>query len=273
MPIPILSRTSNILRRHLSERGHYRRKRDWLMSIYNRLLIHLRGLPLPGRSTVWQITPAALDHPLYLRLASSDWYVMEEVFFNDEYGPLLKQGFGDVTTVLDLGTNIGMSVRLWQKAWPGAQIVAVEPDAANIEMAKRNAAGSAKTPHFIQACVAGAPKTVHLDRSHTEYGFRMEEGASGGEAIEAITIPEILRRASAPRIVDLLKCDVEGAEAEIFGDCQEWIARVRMLAVEVHAPYSAAALLSDLARAGAMPIWQHLVDKGDVAVVFAKLRQ
>ena len=38
-----------------------------------------------------------------------------------------------VDTVLDLGANIGASVRLWQETCPLGWIVAVEPDANNVE--------------------------------------------------------------------------------------------------------------------------------------------
>jgi len=152
--------------------------------------------------------------------------------------------------------------------WPTARILAVEPDHENIKMARRNADIPGKSTMFVQACVAGTARKVHLDRSHDEYSFRMQEGADASEAIDALTVPQLINQAGFEGRIDLLKCDVEGAEAEIFANCRPWISRVRFLAVEVHAPYTAGALLADLQRASVLSIWHEIVDKGDVAVVF-----
>jgi hypothetical protein len=49
--------------------------------------------------------------------------------------------------------------------------------------------------------------------------------------------------------VDLLKIDIEGAEAEIFANCQTWISRIKNLMIELHSPYSEDLFLNDLKRA------------------------
>ncbi len=245
------------------------------MSVYNRLLIHLRRLPLPGRQKTWAVRLKGNPNPLYVRLGTSDWYVLEEIFLNDEYGPLVKFDLKNVNRVLDLGANIGMSVRLWQTLWPVAKIAAVEPDANNLRMAKLNAIYSeSPSAVFLQACAAGKVRPVHLNRDHDEYGFQMRDGAADGESIPAMTIEKLCRLAQwaneddAPPLIDLLKCDIEGAEAEVFAQCAAWAPHVRYFAVEVHAPYTADALLADLRRAGVLPIRESIISKGDLAVVF-----
>jgi hypothetical protein len=50
--------------------------------------------------------------------------------------------------------------------------------------------------------------------------------------------------------IDLLKCDIEGSEAELFANCAPWIDRVRNLVIEVHPPYSPALLHQHLRAAG-----------------------
>ena len=47
-------------------------------------------------------------------------------------------------------------------------------------------------------------------------------------------MPSILREFNIST-VDILKVDIEGAEAQVFGPgCEEWLGRVRSLVVEVH---------------------------------------
>jgi FkbM family methyltransferase len=239
------------------------------MSLYNRLLIHLPSIPLPARRRIFSLELVNQRHPIQVRLGTSDWYVVEEIFITGEYQPLLdRPPGGSISTVLDLGANVGISVRLWQSVWTGAQIAAVEPDPANIEMARRNALPISPAPVFVQACVAGRARTVHLNRTSNEYSFRMMDGNENGEEIAALTVPQICERAGLSGEIDLLKCDVEGAEAEVFADCAAWAHRVRHMVVEVHAPYTPAKLLDDLARAGVSPAWHQVISKGSFSVVF-----
>ena len=48
-----------------------------------------------------------------------------------------------------------------------------------------------------------------------------------------------------------MKCDIEGAERELFARCRPWIHRVRNLLIEIHGDYTADVLLKDLIANGA----------------------
>jgi FkbM family methyltransferase len=262
-----------IVQRSWSDRVHYARRSDWLLSIYNRVLLHLPSIPMAGRRRERQVRVNGLQSPLHIRLDTSDWWVMEEIFIAGEYEPLIRHGLSDIRFVLDLGSNIGMTVRRWQSLWPDACVVAVEPDPDNLHLAQRNAiTPSDRPPIFVQACVAGHSRIVHLQRAtNVEYSFEMRDGAAeGGEAIEALTVPQICQRAGHDGLIDLLKCDIEGAEEELFRECAPWIGRVRYLAVEVHEPYSRQNLIDALKQAGAKLKWVGYEDKGPTGVVFAE---
>ena len=248
-----LGRISHIARRHWGDRAHYATAGGWLLSIYNRTMIHAPLLHLPGRHRVKSVHLTTTPEPLLVRLGTSDWYAMEEVFLYGEYAPIARD-VRAAGTILDFGANVGMSIRFWRMTYPGARVVAVEPDPGNLAMARRNAAGDANVT-LLHACVAARPRTVVLDRrSGSEYAFRMTEAgdqARGADAVDALTVPQVLERGGITGEVDLLKCDIEGAEAELFADCADWIGRVRALAVEVHDPYTVERLQDDLRRAGA----------------------
>ena len=64
-----------------------------------------------------------------------------------------------------------------------------------------------------------------------EWGYRMIAAADG--AIPVITMPRLLADAGIDEI-DVLKCDIESAEAELFAECRRWIERVRTMNVECH---------------------------------------
>ena len=66
----------------------------------------------------------------------------------------------------------------------------------------------------------------------------------GGE-IDVITMPSLLDDAGFSH-VDVLKCDIEGAEAEVFADCKSWISRVDAMSVECHSDVIATDALLDV---------------------------
>jgi FkbM family methyltransferase len=230
----------------------------------------LRQVQLRGETT-----------PVWVRLGSSDWYVMEEIFLHGEYGPLQSQPPAQVRNVVDLGANVGMSTLLWLKLFPGARIVAVEPDAENFQMIRRQLQGVSGASGVIpiRACAAGRARTVRLTSGTAEWAFSMKEveagkvggkvaGGEGLQEVPALTMPQILAEANMTGPIDLLKCDIEGAEAELFDDCAQWIGRVRYLAIELHAPYTVERLVSDLKRNGAKLSVLQRQDKGDLQVLF-----
>jgi FkbM family methyltransferase len=179
--------------------------------------------------------------------------VLEEIFARGEYNPLLDAELEGVRQIVDLGANIGLTVRLWRRSYPDARIIAVEPDQGNLALCRRNVA-EAGDPNvdLVHACVAGTPRRVFLRRDQGEWAISMsDEAATGGPTVDALTMPQLLERAGAVQSVDLLKCDIEGAEQELFADCGAWIGSIRNMLIELHHPYTSAMFLDDLRSAGA----------------------
>src|SRR5262249_38864386 len=64
-----------------------------------------------------------------------------------------------------------------------------------------------------------------------KWSFRVRSGSG----CRAITFPTLLRETRFEE-VDILKVDVEGAEREIFSNCN-WMVKVELLAIELHDRY------------------------------------
>ena len=248
----------SIVADRLRERGAFEDWWGWCASLYDRLLLRCPAAGLPFRRRLVSVRVAGTTAPIAVRMGTSDLRTVGEVFLRHEYAEVLARIRHRVNVVIDLGANIGCSVRLWQERFPGARIVAVEPDAENLAVCRRNVAlrGSEPEVLLVEAAVAGRSRLVTLDRRCEEWSFRIAEidtdGRRAGEegAIPALTLPDILARASVREDVDLLKCDIEGAEAEVFAECGSWLHRIRRLVVEVHAPYGREQLLEDVRRGG-----------------------
>jgi FkbM family methyltransferase len=180
--------------------------------------------------------------------------VLEEVFFDGEYDLARTLDRQQIRTVVDLGANVGYSVVIWKQLFLHARVIAVEPDPGNLAVCRRNVHG---LPHvtIVEGCVSGQTKRVTLDRSSgEEWGFRIGQTVSPADdlSVQAYSMPDLLRSFAGGLVeIDLLKCDIEGAEADVFADCRDWIGRVRHMIIELHHPYRSAAFLADLDRAGA----------------------
>jgi FkbM family methyltransferase len=202
-----------------------------------------------------QLRLKSVPTPLTLRRTNSDFYVVRDVFENDDYGAVRKMHLPPDATIVDLGANIGVTSVYFASLYPASRIVAVEPDPDNADLLARNAAGliAAGRLSIVRAFAAATDGHAGIDRSDQSWGFKKTDLASAsGDAtatIPCVSMATLLDRHPVGTI-DLLKVDIEGSEAELFADCAAWIHRVRNLIIEVHAPYTPALLHQHLRAAG-----------------------
>jgi FkbM family methyltransferase len=204
------------------------------------------GLSLPLR-------PRSLSRSIYLRMGHSDIRVAIDNFYNGEYAKVEEMGLSDKPVIFDLGANIGLSALLFLSWWPEAQIISVEPDAANLKMLKRNCRSELSTSNLqeVYGFVAARDGAAGIDRSSDSWAFKKADlsPAGNGESIPCISIPSLMQQFNIENI-DLFKCDIEGSEAELFAHCKPWINRIKNMVVETHPPYSLQDLYKDLQQAG-----------------------
>jgi FkbM family methyltransferase len=192
-----------------------------------------------------------LPTPLTLRRTNSDIFVVRDVFESEDYGFVRKMGLPENANILDLGANIGLASLYFASLFPKSSLLAIEPDSANCDLLERNCQPliSSGRLKLVRAFAGGADGSAAIDRSDQSWGFKKAGPAqAGNESIPCLSVPTLLGICPMEQI-DLLKCDIEGSEAELFADCSSWIHRVRNLIIEVHPPYSTDQLQADLRRA------------------------
>jgi len=176
------------------------------------------------------------------------------VFGEASWAPAAGRGPA-VDAVLDLGANVGLSMRVWQAAFPDARIIGVEPDAGSLAVAGENVRRGVRPERvsLVHGAIAARSGVCYLERNRGgAWASRASpRPAVGAEAVAGYSVPDLLARHGVGSRDMLVKCDVEGAERELFASCASWIGRVARLAVEVHEPYTAADLLEALDRSGA----------------------
>lgn len=191
-------------------------------------------LPKTG---VFDLSARHADHPLRCRAGTSDIDVFKHIFVLREYEP-----FDDLVNpklIIDCGANVGMSTAYFLTRFPGAKVVAVEPDPGNFQQLLHNTEPYGDRVHTVQAGVWS--KRVGLKFIENKQGDGRAWAVSVAEVnpqeqadLQAISIDELLKASGQERIT-LLKIDIEGSEQALFlQGFERWLDKVDHLVIELH---------------------------------------
>ncbi|PQJ34739.1 hypothetical protein BSZ35_09130 [Salinibacter sp. 10B] len=186
-----------------------------------------------------------LDFPLYCRPGTSDYVTFQEIFVQDggEYTDFLPSVREPVEYILDLGTNVGFSIGFFVREWPQAQVTGVEPYTPNVRMAEKSLApliesGQVTICHALVGTETGQAALASGGAGGAnELRKCADPSSESREILERVPVrpvTEILDEERPEGAIDILKCDIEGGEGEVFSKCAPWIHRVRHLVVELH---------------------------------------
>jgi FkbM family methyltransferase len=188
----------------------------------------MRGGGRIGRYTL----RGAAAAPFSVRHGTPDAEVLHEVVLDNTLqppAPVAAQldALGRPPVILDLGANVGLSAAWFAARWPGARVICVEPDPANLEVLADAAGRSGGAWTVIGAAAAAREGSLQLATT----GFALSHVADAGDtrvpAIDAFALIERERP-------DLLKVDVEGSEWDLLDDARVASLAVPAVVMEVH---------------------------------------
>ena len=90
---------------------------------------------LSGRLHTISFRPDNLPHPIYVRVPSSDVDAYDQIFLQAQYQFDVKQS---PRVIIDAGANVGLAAIYFAHRFPTARIFAIECEASNFEILKRN---------------------------------------------------------------------------------------------------------------------------------------
>ncbi|HSD16770.1 MAG TPA: FkbM family methyltransferase [Thermomonas sp.] len=145
-------------------------------------------------------------------------------------------------TVLDLGAYSGLTSIVFSELVGGSgTVVAVEPDAINQVAVEINLANysrlTGRSVHFLRGAVWTDANGLDFS-AEGNMGSSAESIVGGNRTknlnrVDTLTLSGIVEKYSLGR-VDFIKCDIEGAEAEIFKDAAFFAKFKPRLIVETH---------------------------------------
>jgi FkbM family methyltransferase len=172
-----------------------------------------------------------LKQKILLRSNTSDINVFAEIFLFQDYNfklPIKPK------TIVDAGANVGYSSLWFSQKYPSAQIIAIEPEYSNYQLLLRNTGNCDRIQILEKGLWNKSTKLKIINEGGSKYGFVTEEVETGG--IETCTVGELLGMFEELGLntIDVLKVDIEGAEKEVFSGEREWLAKTKIVILELH---------------------------------------
>lgn len=143
--------------------------------------------------------------------------------------------------IIDAGANLGLATCYFKTRYPGATVLAFEPDPRMCALYARNVrengfdavtlkttalAGQKGMARLFGDVAAAAPHALG-NSLREEWGMQQPDSAAADVRTEPLS-PYL------DRTVDLLKLDIEGMEAEVLSESASCLGRVRQIRMEVH---------------------------------------
>lgn len=161
----------------------------------------------------------------------SDYGLFCEIFIDSPYSP---EQYADVTTILDLGANVGVSALYFRLLYPDARIHSFEPDPANVEQLRHNARYLGDvTIHEYAVSGENGEISFYIDPHRGSSSSTQKHRDRQQEIIVETKTLESLFEELALDKVDILKFDIEGSEEAVFTNFRKFD-KIRFLFGEIH---------------------------------------
>ncbi|HEY3875893.1 MAG TPA: FkbM family methyltransferase [Candidatus Kapabacteria bacterium] len=161
-------------------------------------------------------------------------YLFREIFLEGSY---LFESNTESPTIVDCGSNIGMSILFFKMIYPKSQIIGFEPDPATFETLQSNiecnALAGVKVYPFALSGGDGMIDFYHKDDDAGSLLMSIHKIRMGGERI---VVPTRKLSSFVTGPIDLLKMDIEGAEEEVIKElvASNVLSFVQQMFIEYH---------------------------------------
>lgn len=175
--------------------------------------------------------------PFLIRCPTSDIAACDQVFYKQEYDFRVSR---EPQVIVDAGANIGLASIAFATRFPSARVIAIEPEESNVELLRSNTRNYANV-EVLHGALWYRDELLHVvDPGFGKWGFvtesavsRRPAGFTGAQKTQGVSVPTLMAEFGIQHI-DVFKIDIEGAEKEIFANCNDWIGRTEAIIVELH---------------------------------------
>jgi FkbM family methyltransferase len=171
---------------------------------------------------------------------SSDFAVFKSVIIDKQYSLNFQLKGNEQKVIIDAGANCGYTTIFFKDSFPNSFIYAVEPCQSNFEFLKANIQLNKLVDlKIINKALWYENDFLTLDmsfRDGLEHSVRTVKDVNNKFIIPAISLKNLINEFHIKNI-DILKIDIEGAEAEIFDKdkhLSDFLKITKNIAIEIH---------------------------------------
>ncbi|MDF2190018.1 FkbM family methyltransferase [Paraflavitalea sp. CAU 1676] len=168
-----------------------------------------------------------------LRTYAGDLTIFYDIWWRKIYD-LPESLVHSSSTIIDLGAHVGMTSLYFSLQFPQATIYAVEADAHNYELLCKNLSPEIENGRLtpLLAAIHENNSPVYLQKSQFSYNTQVSSLPTA-HPIPGLTLDQLIADHGLTRI-DILKIDIEGAEAFLLQSSQQWLSITRHILIELH---------------------------------------
>lgn len=186
------------------------------------------------RAGKFYIRPNTTDDQAFIQVFQRRQFDFSEhrqfALAHNAYDSILNSG--RIPVIIDAGANVGAASIWFARQFPGARIIAVEPDPDNARMCRLNTKAISNVS-VIEAAIGSEHGRVSLaNPSNEAWSVRTHRNVDG--EVATYTIPDLVSTVKEPAELFLAKVDIEGFEDDLFSKNTEWLDVVAVLIVEPH---------------------------------------
>lgn len=164
---------------------------------------------------------------------NSAWTLTNEILVNEEY---FFESLSSKPLIIDCGTHVGLGVHFFKRLYPSARIIGFEPnpDIRKIALANIDDLGLTGVEVLPYALTNKNGPVEFFVANLDSMASSLEERPRPNETYEKLEVEGRCLSAWLQEPVNLLKLDIEGAEAEVIQECEGSLHNVRYVFIEYH---------------------------------------
>jgi FkbM family methyltransferase len=194
---------------------------------------------------VVRIQLPGIRHPVYLRPGTTDSLEIHATLILKTYDHPAPR---EPRLIVDAGANIGDTAIWYLNRFPGAHVIAIEPDPDNFRILQMNCEPYGGRVELVHAGLWYKDTQLGLVDWRDKNSIRVTDDApADGSGIQGVSLHSL----TGSQQIDIFKCDIEGAELELFEHRpQQWLDRVETMLIDIHGDAAERSVLQAAREAG-----------------------
>jgi len=150
----------------------------------------------------------------------------------------------DSPAILDLGSNIGLSILFFKSLFPKSYILGLEADPVIFKYLKNNVYENGCSDVVLLNKAAWHKKELLSFSSDSADGGKVSKQKNSNSSVEGVDIASILSK----KKFDFLKMDIEGAEKFVLPACGRFLNDISYIYIEYHSESGEPQALADILK-------------------------